>query len=63
VPIKKKKRKHGKVRLRARRAAWSVHSKRRASSQEPSTESRPARWLRMIPAGPEVFDVLIPEAK
>lgn len=61
--MKKKKRKHGKVRLRARHPAWSVHAKRRARPRKQGAESKAVQWLRMIPAGLEAFDALIPEAK
>jgi hypothetical protein len=49
VPTKKKKRKHGKVRLRARRSAWSVHARRRAGVRKQNAESTSMQWLRIIP--------------
>jgi hypothetical protein len=49
VSVKKKKRKHGKVRLRARRSAWSVHARRHDSPRKHNAESAPVQWLRIIP--------------
>ena len=61
--MKKKKRKHGKVRLRARRSAWAVRARQRGSPRKQGAESKSLQWLRMIPFGVDNFDVYIPEAK